>query len=155
MWLVCFFVVFFAVNIWLIVFLFNNYTFSYFRYDRLTYLFVRFIFRNIWLFFYLSWSLFTFYRVWSRRSRYIHKHFIVSKVYTYLRSKIPRWNWRVAIKICLFMDTTVILMIGKIIRIILIVLRRNIIVIVMNDNLRFIPILIKVWLSSYVFCLRI
>lgn len=42
------------------------------------------------------------------------------------------------------MVTTTILMIGKIIRIVLIVLRRNIIVIVMNDNLRFIPILIKV-----------
>lgn len=155
MWFVCFFDVFFAVNIWLIIFLFNNYTFSYFRYDRLTYLFVCFIFRNIWLFFYLSWSLFTFYCVWSRRSRYIHKHFIVSKVNTYLRSKIPSWNWRIAIKMSLFMVTTTILMIGKIIRIVLIVLRRNMIVIIMNDNLRFIPILIKVWLSSYVFCLRI
>ena len=140
----------------MIIFLFNDNTFSNFRYDRLTYFLVCFIFRNIWFFFNLTLSLFTFNCILSWRPRYIDEHFIVSKIYAYLRSKITYWNWRITINMRLGSRIATTLVKGEIIRIVLIVLRRNIVVIIMNDNLWLISILIKAWLScSNDFCLRI
>lgn len=140
----------------MIIFLFNDNTFSNFRYDRLAYFLVCFIFRNIWFFFNLTLSLFTFNCILSWRPRYIDEHFIVSKIYAYLRSKVTYWNWRITINMRLDSRIATTLVEGEIIRIVLIVLRRNIVVIIMNDNLWLISILIKAWLSSTNdFCLRI